>query len=99
MPWAVRRSIRRMRSTALPASLVVVSGVDACRARRSDREQIEAQPLDRDDIADVRFVEQVAAPDAEFQVLVGRRPADAGVDERALRIGQALDVTRVVQDL
>ena len=51
---------------------VVVSSVDARCPRRTDREQVEAQPFDRNDIADVGLVEQVTAPDAELEVLVGK---------------------------
>src|SRR5690242_4047449 len=52
-----------------PFLSVVVSSVDARGPRRTDREQVEAQPFDRDDIADVGLVEQVTAPDAELEVL------------------------------
>src|SRR5215471_17877574 len=85
----------------IPRILGFSSYIERTRRRcaAGHREQAEAESFDGNDVTDVGFVEQVATPHAELEVPARGSPAESPIDERALAVGQALDVAGVIVDL
>src|SRR4051812_23263513 len=94
-----RRPIQPRSGWSVTATSVADAKIGAIGARTAHAEEVEAQSLDGDDVADVGLLEEVATPEAKLVARVRRDPAQAGVHEQPVLVGETLEVAGVEEDL